>query len=102
VLKEADENRMIDVWWDQRQIGTFVVAIQIDALDRRKLLRDVSSAISDQGVHIVASSTRTGRDGIATLNFSFELADPGHLEHVIQAVRKVDSVFDAYRTVPQS
>ncbi len=102
MLREHDPGRMIEVWWDQRQQGTFVAAIQVDALDRRKLLRDVSSVISDQGVHILTSSTRVGRDGIATLSFSFELADPSHLEHVIQAVRRVDSVFDAYRTVPQA
>ncbi|MDQ3957641.1 MAG: TGS domain-containing protein, partial [Actinomycetota bacterium] len=101
-LHATDEGRIAKVWWDDRQQGTFVVGIQIEALDRTKLLRDVTTAISDQGIHIVASSTRTGRDGIATLTFSFELADPSHLDHVIQSVRRVDSVFDAYRIVPSS
>ena len=99
-LQATDEGRIAKVWWDDRQQGTFIVGIHIEALDRTKLLRDVTTAISDQGIHIVASSTRTGRDGIATLTFTFELADPSHLEHVIQSVRRVDSVFDAYRTVP--
>jgi GTP diphosphokinase / guanosine-3',5'-bis(diphosphate) 3'-diphosphatase len=101
-LHATDEGRIAKVWWDDRQQGTFIVGVQIEALDRAKLLRDVTTAISDQGIHIVASSTRTGRDGIATLTFTFELADPSHLEHVIQSVRRVDSVFDAYRTVPAS
>lgn len=93
---------MISVWWDRQQEGTFTVAIQIEALDRTKLLRDVTSAISDVGVNILTSSTRAGRDGIATLTFTFELADPAHLEHVIHGVRQIDSVFDAYRVVPSS
>jgi GTP pyrophosphokinase len=93
---------MAKVWWDDRQQGTFAVTIQIEALDRTKLLRDVTTAISDQGIQIVSSSTRTGKDGIATLNYTFELADPGHLEHVIKNVKRVDSVFDAYRVVPSS
>ncbi len=102
-LQSQDEGgRMIEVWWDDRQQGTYVVTIQIEALDRTKLLRDVSTAISDQGLLIVASSTRSGRDGIATLSFSFELADPGQLDHVIQSIRRVDSVYDAYRVVPSS
>ena len=100
VLQTSDQERMIKVWWDDRQLGTFMVAIQIEALDRRKLLSDVTAAISDQGISIVTSSTRAGKDGIATLTFSFELADPGHLEHVIQSVRRVDSVFDVFRVVP--
>jgi GTP diphosphokinase / guanosine-3',5'-bis(diphosphate) 3'-diphosphatase len=101
-LQGTDGNRMISAWWDQRQQGTFTAAIQIEALDRTKLLRDVTTAISDVGVNILTSSTRAGRDGIATLTFTFELADPSHLEHVIQSVRGIDSVFDAYRVVPSS
>jgi GTP pyrophosphokinase len=101
-LQAVDDGRMAEVWWDDRQQGTFVVGIQIEALDRTKLLRDVTAAISDQGIQIVSSTTRSGRDGIATLTYTFELADPNHLEHVIQSVRRVDSVFDVYRVVPAS
>jgi GTP diphosphokinase / guanosine-3',5'-bis(diphosphate) 3'-diphosphatase len=99
-LEHVDRERMSEVWWDNRQQGTFVVAIQVEALDRSKLLRDVTAAISDQGIHILSSTSRAGRDGIATLTFAFELADPSHLEHVLQSVRRVDSVFDVYRVVP--
>jgi GTP pyrophosphokinase len=99
-LELVDPERMSDVWWDTHQQGTFVVAIQVEALDRSKLLRDVTSAISDQGIHILSSTSRAGKDGIATLTFAFELADPSHLEHVLQNVRRVDSVFDVYRVVP--
>jgi len=101
-LAGGDEQRMINASWHERREGTFVVSIRIDALDRTKLLRDVTAAISDQGVQIVSSSTRTGKDGIASLSFTFELADPGHLEHVLASVRQVDSVFDVYRVVPAS
>jgi GTP diphosphokinase / guanosine-3',5'-bis(diphosphate) 3'-diphosphatase len=99
---QDDGGRMIEVWWDDQQQGTYIATIQIEALDRTKLLRDVSTAISEQGLSIVASSTRSGRDGIATLSFSFELADPAHLDHVIQAIKRIDSVYDAYRVVPAS
>jgi GTP diphosphokinase / guanosine-3',5'-bis(diphosphate) 3'-diphosphatase len=101
-LLSTDEGRMSKVWWDTRQQGTFVAGIQIEALDRTKLLRDISTAISEVGVNILQSTTRSGKDGIATLTFTFELADAAHLEHVIQSVRRVDSVFDAYRIVPSS
>ena len=101
-LAAVEEGRMISAWWHEHRQGTFVVSIQIEALDRTRLLRDVTAAISDQGIQIVASSTRTGKDGIATLSFSFELADASHLDHVIQSVRKVDSVFDVFRMVPAS
>jgi len=101
-LATQDEGRMAEVCWDRRQEGTFNVTVQVDALDRTKLLRDVTTAISDQGIQIVSSSTRAGKDGIATLTYTFELADPNHLEHLLQSIRRVDSVFDAYRLVPAS
>jgi GTP diphosphokinase / guanosine-3',5'-bis(diphosphate) 3'-diphosphatase len=101
-LSVADDERMAEVWWDDRQRSTFVAAIQIDALDRTKLLRDVSAAISDHGIHILSSTTRARRDGIASLTFSLELGDPAHLQHVLQSVRRIDSVFDAYRIVSSS
>ena len=93
-----DEGRIAEVCWDNRQQSTFLAAIQIEAMDRTKLLRDVTSAISDQGISILSSTTRAGRNGIATLTFTIELVDPQHLNHVLQSVRRVDSVFDAYRT----
>ena len=96
-LRVQDDERMTQVWWDEAQKTTFVAAIRIEALDRTKLLRDVTTAISDQGIFIVSSSTRTGRDGIASLSYTFELVDPSHLDHVLQAIRRIDSVFDAYR-----
>ena len=99
-LMASDEERIAKVWWDDRQKSTFIAAIQVEALDRTKLLRDVTAAISDQGIYILASTTRTGRDGIATLTYTFELGDPDHLQHVIQSVKRIDSVFDAYRVVP--
>jgi GTP diphosphokinase / guanosine-3',5'-bis(diphosphate) 3'-diphosphatase len=101
-LMQSDEGRISKVWWGDRQQSTFTAAIQIEALDRAKLLRDVTAAISDQGIYILASTTRTGRDGIATLTFTFELGDPDHLQHVIQSVRHIDSVFDAYRVGPSA
>jgi GTP pyrophosphokinase len=37
---------------------------------------------------------------VAKLRFTFELADITHLAGILQSVKKVDSVFDAYRVVP--
>jgi GTP pyrophosphokinase len=41
-----------------------------------------------------------GRDRIGRLRFTLELADIAHLSGVLSAVKKVDSVFDAFRVVP--
>ncbi|HEX9259071.1 MAG TPA: bifunctional (p)ppGpp synthetase/guanosine-3',5'-bis(diphosphate) 3'-pyrophosphohydrolase [Acidimicrobiales bacterium] len=100
-LGSAQEARMIDVEWDGDVTdAVFVASIEVKALDRSKLLRDVSNALSDHHVNIVACSTHTGTDRISRMRFDFELADPGHLDAVIRTIKGIDSVYDAYRIVP--
>ena len=69
-------------------------------LDRTRLLSDVASALSDNHVNILSATSSTGRDRIVRLRFTFELADIAHLSSLLQSVKGVDGVFDAYRIVP--
>jgi GTP diphosphokinase / guanosine-3',5'-bis(diphosphate) 3'-diphosphatase len=98
MAKEAE--RVIEVSWAAGKPTSFAVSIQVEALDRQKLLRDVANVLADQKVNILAASTQTGKDRIATLRFTFELADAAHLTSIVSAVKRVDGVFDAYRLVP--
>ena len=91
--------RMIDVAWAAEQTGTFFVWIQVEALDRTKLLRDVTAALSDFGANIHASSSVTGRDRIALLRYEIELSDREALEFVLGGLRAIEGVYDAYRLV---
>ncbi|HJV03688.1 MAG TPA: ACT domain-containing protein, partial [Actinomycetota bacterium] len=93
-------DRFIEVTWRAGKGTSFVVAIQIEALDRKKLLGDVATALSEQQINILSASSTVGKDRVAKLQFTFELADINHLAGVLQTVKKVDSVFDAYRVVP--
>ena len=34
------------------------------------------------------------------MRFDFELADPSHLDSLISTIRRIDSVYDAYRVLP--
>jgi guanosine-3',5'-bis(diphosphate) 3'-pyrophosphohydrolase len=99
-LAAAQAARVIEVEWDNDQSTLFVAAIEVKALDRSRLLRDVANALSDHHVNIVACSTHTGNDRISKMRFEFELADPSHLDAVIRTIKTIDSVYDAYRIVP--
>ena len=95
-----EPERIIEVSWRSGRATTFAVSVQVEALDRQKLLRDVATVLADQHVNIVAASSKTGRDRVATLRFTFELGDIAHLSSILSAVRKVDGVFDAFRVMP--
>jgi len=89
--------RMVEVEWAPTSQSMFLVAIQVEALDRARLLSDITRVLSDVHVNILSASVATTRDRIAKSRFTFEMADPTHLGHVLKAVRTVDGVFDAYR-----
>jgi GTP pyrophosphokinase len=97
---EEQPERMIEVSWAPEQTGSFFVWIQVEALDRSRLLRDVTGVLSDLGVNIHSSSSVTGRDRIALLRYEVEMPDATFLERVLSEVGGVDGVFDAYRLVP--
>jgi GTP diphosphokinase / guanosine-3',5'-bis(diphosphate) 3'-diphosphatase len=96
----AEQDRFIDVSWRPGKGTSFVVSVQVEALDRKKLLGDVATALSEQQVNILSASSTVGKDRVARLRFIFELADINHLAGLLTAVKKVDGVFDAFRVVP--
>jgi GTP pyrophosphokinase len=93
----APQGRMVEVEWAPTAQSMFLVAIQVEGLDRARLLSDITRVLSDVHVNILSASVATTRDRIAKSRFTFEMADPAHLGHVLKAVRTVDGVFDAYR-----
>ena len=95
-LEKRQPERVVDVQWTSTK-GVFMVKIQVEALDRPHLLSDVTRVLSDHGVNIISGSISTGTDRVATSQFSFEMADPQHLNTLLAAVRKIEGVFDVYR-----
>jgi GTP pyrophosphokinase len=98
---QKEPERMIEVSWRPGVSTSFLVTIQVEALDRTKLLGDVATVLADMHVNIKFSSTSTSKDLVSTLRFTFELADIAHLSGVLAATRRIDGVFDAYRVVPR-
>jgi guanosine-3',5'-bis(diphosphate) 3'-pyrophosphohydrolase len=92
--------RMVEVGWAADLTGSFRSHIQVEALDRPRLLRDVTVALSDLGANIVSSSSATNRDRVAVLRFELELSDTSTLDRALAELKGVDGVYDAYRLLP--
>jgi GTP pyrophosphokinase len=93
----AEPGRIVDVEWAPTSGSVFLVAIQVEALDRTRLLSDVTRVLSDAHVNILSASVTTTRDRVAVSRFTFEMGDTKHLGHLLQLVRTVEGVYDAYR-----
>jgi GTP pyrophosphokinase len=92
--------RVIEVEWDHDQPATFVVSVEVEALDRSRLLRDVAQVLAEYHVNILSCTSQTSTERVAKFRFDFELADPSHLESILWAIKRVDSVYAAYRVLP--
>jgi GTP pyrophosphokinase len=93
----ARRERTVEVSWPSGDTGAFVVWIQVEALDRTRLLRDVTALVSDTGGNITASSTVVGEGRVAVLKYEVELSDPSQLARLLADLRGVDGVFAAFR-----
>jgi guanosine-3',5'-bis(diphosphate) 3'-pyrophosphohydrolase len=95
LLREPE--RMIDVEWAPSSKSVFLVHIQIEALDRAGLLSDVTRVLSEHHVNILSANVSTSTDRLALSRFVFEMGDTTHLDRVLNAVRRIDAVYDVYR-----
>jgi len=99
-LSSGRNERIIEVEWDRERTGVFTASIEIKALDRARLLADVTHVLSEHHVNIISSSTQVGSDQVSRMRFDFELADPAHLDSMLASLKRIDSVYDGYRILP--
>ena len=95
-LKREPE-RFIDVAWSEGSEATYLVQVQIEGLDRQGLLSDLSRVLSEHGINVLQGTMTTTKERMSKLSFTFEMAEPSHLERILREFRKVDGVYDAYR-----
>jgi GTP pyrophosphokinase len=97
-LEKNQSERVVGVKWLPGAASIFLVNIQVEALDRARLLADVTRTLSEQHVNILSAAVSTSKDRVAISRFTFEMADAKHLDSVLAAVRGIEGVYDVYRT----
>ncbi len=92
--------RFLEVEWDRGTESTYQVEIVIEAVDRMRLLQEVSSTLAEAGVNVLSAHVATDRDRISTMRFLFELGNMDQLQSILRDVRSIDGVFEAARALP--
>ncbi len=90
-------DRMIEVQWAPTSSSLFLVQIQVEALDRAGLLSDITRVLSEHHVNILSANVSTSSDRLAISRYVFEMGDTVHLDRLLNAVRRIDAVYDVYR-----
>lgn len=96
-LMAKQPEAIVEVAWSKKPSNTFKVHIKVLAVDRPQLLRDITAVLSDAGVNIVSANLQTSREGLATFNFVFEIGNTAMLGKIIQNIKAIENVFDAFR-----
>ena len=94
---EREPDRLVEVEWAPTSKSVFLVQIQVEALDRAGLLSDVTRVLSEHHVNILSATVSTSSDRLALSRFVFEMGDTTHLDRVLNAVRRIEAVYDVYR-----
>ena len=96
-VASLNQARVVEVDWAESARGVFMVQIQVEALDRSGLLSDITRVLTENHVNILSATVSTGRDRVALSRYVFEMADPSHLDHLLNQVRRIEAVYDVYR-----
>jgi GTP pyrophosphokinase len=94
---DGELERMIEVEWNTIGKSVFRVHIQVEALDRSGLLSDITRVLSEHHVNILSATVNTDAQRLATSRYVFEMSDASHLDRLLQAVRRIEAVYDVYR-----
>jgi len=101
ILMSKEDERFIEVNWDSKAPNKFNAEIQIEALDRIKLLRDITSTISEYDINILrANSLKIDKAGHVKFRFLIEINNKFILKDVINNAKQIDSVYDVFRILP--
>ncbi len=98
-LPEMERARIIDAEWQAPEDVTekYVAEIDIYANNRNGLLADITKALTEKNISILSLNTRVSRQGLATMQTSFEVESREELNRVIEKIRSIESVVDIER-----
>jgi GTP pyrophosphokinase len=99
-LEKQNKERFIHVAWKGTSEKAFRAEFLVEAMDRSHLLEDISRTLSDSGVNIISAYCNTAPDHIVKDRFVVEVGDAKLLDTVLENIRGIDTVFDAYRITP--
>ncbi len=97
---EQHRHRQLDADWVNDPDAKYVSPIEVRALDRPALMRDVADVMVEHGLNITAANLKVGADRVSIMRFDVELADVSHLDSLLGKLLRVDGVYRASRVLP--
>jgi len=96
-LPPHKQGRLIDVDWGEEQ-ASFPVEVEVNAIDRKGLLKDVANILAQEHINILRTNTHTNtRDQSVTMDITLEVHDLGQLSQALDKIGEIHNVLRARR-----
>ncbi len=98
-LRSHEQMRLIEVDWGSETVGEYQAGVELVAYDRQGLLRDITSAITNEGVTVSALNTRTDdADLTAHMNITVNINSIEQLVALMDKMRQLPNVISVERS----
>ena len=102
-LSEDERRRLLDTEWEVGSDTTkgmkFVTSVQVVAEDRKGILMDITSVISNADIMLTQMNARRKKDSNeAIFNMSFEITSKEQLQLVATKIQQVPGVYEVIRS----
>lgn len=102
-VEKVPGERLVPVSWNSRdergQALTYPVDIQIEALDRVGVLKDILARLSDRGINIRNAGVKTSRNRPALISLSLDIRDRQQFEYILHKIQKMSDVLSIHRVI---
>lgn len=98
-LRQMPE-RILPVTWAPTADAAFLVAVQVEGIDRAGMLNDLTKVLSEMHMSIVSVSANASKDHVFMMRLTFQTPDPRHLETVLRGLQRVPGVYEVSRVKP--
>lgn len=100
-LPDFERNRLIEATWQGQDVienEEYATEITVYANDRTGMLNSVTKVLAESDKNIISLNVRTNKQGIATINVSFNIKNVSELEKITGKIRMIEGVIDIERT----
>ncbi|MCV3215750.1 bifunctional (p)ppGpp synthetase/guanosine-3',5'-bis(diphosphate) 3'-pyrophosphohydrolase [Plectonema radiosum NIES-515] len=101
-LEPVECDRLVPVSWNSARENrnrpqTYPVSIQIEAMDRVGVLKDILSRLSDQGINVRHAQVKTAFGQPALMDLGIDICDRFQLEQVFIQIKKMSDILNIHR-----
>ncbi|MEN2984387.1 MAG: bifunctional (p)ppGpp synthetase/guanosine-3',5'-bis(diphosphate) 3'-pyrophosphohydrolase [Dictyoglomaceae bacterium] len=98
-LREKFPEKIVEVQWQDFHKGIYKAGIEIKAIDRIGLLRDIIERISQAHMNIVDLQTKVSKDGIAHIKVVLEIDNTNVFYYLMEEINRLSDIISVRRLV---